>query len=96
MSYSVSSSDNYYLFSEGLNDRYNRYNKSNIKGGSKDKKDNKDKKDRATGGFPPIYVMPKSKDKNVKEEIKDKKDRKFESIKTSISIKQLLEKKKVN
>lgn len=136
----LDSSDVYYLFSEGMEERYKHGNRnsenfdnsevitdpfgSEMSGGDnseenktqKEKKTQKDKKDREvktpiitsnatstsntdldidtyvqpTGGFPPIYIVMKKK-----EEEKGSKSRELATSKKSVSIRDILKKKKL-
>ncbi len=90
---SSESSDINYLFSEDLEDVHNASN--NMTGGvsSKDNLGINDSKDsEPTGGFPPIYILDKKTDQ---EKIKEQsKNRELANIKSAISIKDILAKKK--
>lgn len=50
--------------------------------------------DKPTGGFPPIYLCSQVKDKQEKNK-EDKTKREYKTHKTSLSIKDILEKRKL-
>jgi hypothetical protein len=111
------SSDAYYLFSEGMEERYQNGNipidsieSSEMSGGNIDEKDsdeieiktkknsfkstdnidtNIDTDTQPTGGFPPIYIIMKKKEKT------ESKSRELSTSKKSVSIKDILKKKKI-
>jgi hypothetical protein len=83
---SSESSDIGYLFSEDLEkvDRIEKMNK--MKGGKQEKIEETE----PTGGFPPIYII----DKKTEQVIEQTKNRELSTIKSAISIKDILSKKK--
>lgn len=103
---SVSSEDGYYLFSEGMEERYN--NASNTEsasatsiastpitsdqfgGDSEVDEEEIDTTVTPTGGFPPIFVVTREK----KEEIESSKSRELATRTSAVSITDILKKKK--
>ena len=51
--------------------------------------------DKPTGGFPPIYLCSEVKDKTKEKPRSDKTKREYKTHKTALSIKDILEKRKL-
>lgn len=51
--------------------------------------------DKPTGGFPPIYLCSELKDKTKEKQTDEKTKREYKTHKTSLSIKDILEKRKL-
>jgi len=51
--------------------------------------------DKPTGGFPPIYLCSQFKDKTKEKQTEEKTKREYKTHKTSLSIKDILEKRKL-
>lgn len=66
---------------------YNDYTYNYIQSGGSD--------DRPTGGFPPIYLCSQVKEKIKETQNKEKTKREYKTHKTALSIKDILEKRKL-
>lgn len=76
--------DVYQNFSDSDTDDIHLLDKNTLHGG------NDNEKNKPTGGFPPIYVC----DKEIEKKLTDSKKREYLTLKSSINIKEIMEKRR--